>query len=125
MIMVLKGILWSFVFIITTLIFIVIPTYLIFEWWAFLNILVDLEGEPIYTFALFAVFLYCVSVLVALIYAVATVRALVQCTNEEGLGIPKGVKGFGLVVDLIIIAFFLIWYYFFGAIAVFSWNAPY
>ena len=83
------------------------------------------EGRPIYTFALFAIFLYIVSLLVALIYLVAGVRAIVQCRNKEGLGIPKGVKGFGLVVDILVIALFATWYILFGEIAVFSWGSPY
>ena len=123
--MALKGILWSLVFFITAIIFISIPSYLIFEYWKFLNILVDLEGRPIYTFAMFAVFLYIVSLLVALIYLVAGVRAIVQCRNEEGLGIPKGVKGFGLAVDTFIIIFFIIWYLLFNEIAIFSYGSPY
>jgi len=123
--MALKGILWSFVFFLTAVIFISIPSYLIFEYWILLNILVDLEGRPIYTFALFAVFLYIVSLLVAVIYLVAGVRAIVQCRNEEGLGIPKGVKGFGLAVDVFIIIFFMIWYLLFNEIAIFSYGSPY
>lgn len=123
--MALKGILWSFVFFITAVIFIAIPSYLIFEYWTLLNILVDLEGRPIYTFALFAVFLYIVSLLVAVIYLVAGVRAIVQCRNEEGLGIPKGVKGFGLAVDAFIIFFFIFWYLLFNEIAIFSYGSPY
>lgn len=120
----LKGILWSLVFFLTAIILLVIPTFLIFEWWKFLNILVDPEGRPIYTFALFAIFLYIVSLLVSLIYFVACVRAIVQCRNKEGLGIPKGVKWFGLVVDLLIIALFALWYYFFREIAVSTWRSP-
>ena len=120
----LKGILWSLAFFLTAIIFLVIPAWLIFEWWRFLNILVDYDGKPIYTFALFAIFLFIVSLLVSLIYFVACVRALVQCRNKEGLGIPKGVKGFGLVVDILIIVLFALWYYFFGELAVFSWGSP-
>jgi len=123
--MALKGILWSIVFFITAIIYIAIPTYLIFEWWKLLNALVDLEGRPIYTFALFAIFLYIVALLVALIYVVAAARAIVQCRNKEGLGIPKGVKGFGLASAIIVITFFVAWYYFFGEIAIFSWGSPY
>ena len=122
--MALKGILWSLVFFLTAIIFLAIPSFLIFEWWKFLNVLVDPEGRPIYTFALFAIFLYIVSLLVALIYLVAGVRALVQCRNKEGLGIPKGVKVFGLVVDGFIIVLFVLWYYFFKELAVFTWRSP-
>ena len=123
--MALKGILWSLAFFLTAIIFIAIPTYLIFEFWKLLNVLVDPEGRPIYTFALFAIFLFIVSLLVAAIYLVAGVRAIVQCRNKEGLGISKGVKGFGLVVDLLVIALFATWFYLFGEIAVFSWGSPY
>jgi len=122
--MALKGILWSLAFFLTAISLITISSFLIFEWWKFLNILVDPEGKPIYTFALFAIFLYIVSLLVALIYFVACIRALVQCRNKEGLGIPKGVKGFGLVLDILVIALFALWYYFFGVLAVFSWRSP-
>ncbi|MFX0187825.1 MAG: hypothetical protein ACFE8A_08820 [Candidatus Hodarchaeota archaeon] len=123
--MALKGILWSLAFFLSAIIFIAIPSYLIFEYWTLLNILVDPEGRPIYTFALFAIFLYIVSLLVALIYLVAGVRAIVQCRNKEGLGIPKGVKGFGLVVDIIIVSFFVVWYFLFGHIPIFTWGSPY
>jgi len=122
--MALKGILWSLAFFLTAISLITISSFLIFEWWKFLNILVDPEGKPIYTFALFAIFLYIVSLLVALIYFVACIRALVQCRNKEGLGIPKGVKGFGLVLDILVIALFALWYYFFGVLAVFTWRSP-
>jgi len=121
----LKGILWSWAFFLTAIIFFAIPSYLIIEFWKLLNVLVDPEGRPVYTFALFAIFLYIVSLLVAVIYLVAGIRAIVQCRNEEGLGISKGVKGFGLVVDLFVIVLFVTWYYLFGEIAVFSWGSPY
>ena len=123
--MAMKGILWSIVFFLTAVILIFIPSYLIFEYWILLNRIVDFEGSPLYTFALIAVFLYIVSLLVAVIYLVAGVRAIVQCRNEEGLGIPKGVKGFGLVVDAFIIFLFIIWYLLFNEIAIFSWKSPY
>ncbi len=123
--MALKGILWSLALFLTAIIFIAIPSYLVFEYWTLLNILVDPEGRPIYTFALFAIFLYIVSLLVALIYLVAGVRAIVQCRNKEGLGIPEGVKGFGLVVDIIIVSFFVVWYFLFGQIPIFTWGSPY
>ena len=123
--MALKGILWSLAFFLTAIIFIAIPSYLIFEYWILLNMLVDAEGRPIYTFALFAVFLYIVSIIVAVIYFVAAIRAIIQCRNKEGLGIPKGVKGFGLVVDIFVIIFFVIWYLLFNEIAIFSYGSPY
>ena len=120
-----KGILWSIVFFLTAVILILIPSYLIVEYWIALNRMVDFDGRPIYTFALIAVFFYIVSLLVAIIYLVAGVRAIVQCRNEEGLGIPKGVKGFGLAVDAFIIFLFIIWYLLFNEIAIFSFKSPY
>ena len=119
-----KGILWSFVFLITTIIYFIIPTYLIFTYWIWLNEIVDPEGRPVYTYALLALFLYFVTLLVGLIYSVATVRAVVQRKNEEGLGIPKGVKGFGLVSTIFVVSLMIIWYYFFNEIAIFTWKAP-
>ena len=53
-----KGILWGVIFFLTALIYMTIPTYLIFKFWVFLNELVDWEGKPIYTFALLSLFLY-------------------------------------------------------------------
>ena len=115
-----KGILWSIVFLITTVIYFSIPTYLIFAYWIWLNDLVDPEGRPIYTFALLALFLYFVTLLVGLIYSVATVRAIAQRKNEEGLGIPKGVKGFGLVSTIIVVSLMVIWYILYNDIAIFT-----
>ena len=123
--MAMKGILWSIVFFLAAVILILIPSYLIFEYWILLNKVVDVEGRPLYTYAFFAVFLYIVSLLVAVIYLVAGVRAIVQCRNEEGLGIPKGVKVFGLAVDAFIISLFIIWYLLFNEIAIFSLKSPY
>jgi hypothetical protein len=119
-----KGILWSIIFIITALIYYIIPTYLIFKFWIPLNEMVDWEGRPIYTFALFALFLFIVSLLVAVIYSVATVRAIVQRKNPEGLGIPKGVKGFGLVSTIFVCSLMIIWYFLFNEIAIFSLTPP-
>jgi hypothetical protein len=122
--MAMKGILWSIVFFISTLIYFIIPTYLIFTYWIWLNNLVDFEGRPIYTFALLALFTYFVCLLVGLIYSVATVRAIVQRNNKEGLGIPNGVKGFGLVSTLIVVFLMIIWYLVFNTIAIFTWTPP-
>ena len=119
-----KGILWSIVFLITTVIYFSIPTYLIFTYWIWLNDLVDPEGQPIYTFALLALFLYFVTLLVGLIYSIATVRAIVQRKNEEGLGIPKGVKGFGLVSTIFVVSLMVIWYILFNEIAIFTFRPP-
>ena len=106
--MAMKGILWSIVFFLTAVILILIPSYLIFEYWILLNKVVDVEGRPLYTYAFFAVFLYIISLLVAVIYLVA-----------------GGVKGFGLVVDAFIIFLFIIWYLLFNEIAIFSLKSPY
>ena len=65
-------------------------------------------------------FLWIVSLIITLIYIVAMIRAFVQRNNEEGLGIPKGVKGFGLVSTVIIVVFMIIWYLIFNQIAFFS-----
>jgi hypothetical protein len=119
-----KGILWSIVFLITTVIYFSIPTYLIFTYWIWLNDLVDPEGQPIYTFALLALFLYFVTLLVGLIYSIATVRAIFQRKNEEGLGIPKGVKGFGLVSTIFVVSLMVIWYILFNEIAIFTLGPP-
>jgi hypothetical protein len=117
-----NGILWSIVFLITTVIYFSIPTYLIFTYWIWLNDLVDPEGRPIYTFALLSLFLYFITLLVGLIYSVATVRAIVQRKNEEGLGIPKGVKGFGLVSTIFVVSLMVIWYVLFNKIAIFTFR---
>ena len=107
-----KGILWGIVFFITAIIYYTVPTYLIFTYWIWLNELIDPEGNPIYTFALLALFTYFVTLLVALIYSVATVRAIVQRNNEEGLGIPKGVKWFGFISTMIVVSLMVIWLFF-------------
>jgi hypothetical protein len=122
--MAIKGILWSIIFIITSLIYYIIPTYLIFIFWIPLNEMVDWEGRPIYTYALFALFFFIVSLLVALIYSVAAVRAILQRKNPEGLGIPKGVKGFGLVSTIFVCSLMIIWYLLFNEIAIFSLTPP-
>ena len=119
-----NGILWGIVFFITAIIYYTIPTYLIFTYWIWLNELLDPEGNPIYTFALLALFTYFVTLLVALIYSVATVRAFVQRKNEEGLGIPKGVKWFGFISSVIVMVLIAIWYYLFYEIAIFTFTSP-
>jgi hypothetical protein len=118
-----KGFLWAFVFLISGLIYGVIPTYLIVKYWVWLN-QITMNGNPIYTFALFALFLWFVTLLLTLIYLAAMVRAVLQRKNEEGLGIPKGVKYFGLATDIIIIAFMVIWYLLFNEIAFLSMTPP-
>jgi hypothetical protein len=110
----LKGVLWGIVFFFTAVIYSSIPTYLIVRFWVWLNEL------PVYTLSLFMLFLWIVAIIVVLIYIVAMIRAFIQRKSED-LGIPKGVKGFGLISTLIIIVFMVIWYFIFGQIAFFSW----
>jgi hypothetical protein len=59
-----------------------------------------------------------------LIYIVAMIRAFIQRNNEEGLGIPKGVKGFGLVSTVIISVVMIIWVILFNQVAFFSMIPP-
>lgn len=110
----LKGILWGIVFFLTAAIYSSIPTYLIVRFWVWLNEL------PVYTLSLLMLFLWIVAIIVVLIYIVAMIRAFIQRKSED-LGIPKGVKGFGLISTVIITVFMVIWYFIFGQIAFFSW----
>ena len=110
----LKGILWGLCFLLTAAIYSSIPTYLIVRFWVWLNEL------PVYTLSLFMLFLWIVAIIVVLIYIVAMIRAFIQRKSED-LGIPKGVKGFGLISTVIIVVFMVIWYFIFGQIAFFSW----
>ncbi|MFW9822159.1 MAG: hypothetical protein ACFFE4_04455 [Candidatus Thorarchaeota archaeon] len=109
-----KGVLWGLLFFLTAAIYGSIPTYLIVRFWVWLN------SFPVYTLSLFMLFLWIVSLIITLIYIVAMIRAFIQRNNIEGLGIPKGIKGFGLVSTVIIVAFMLIWYLIFNQIAFFS-----
>ena len=110
----LKGILWGIVFFLTAAIYSSIPTYLIVRFWVWLNEL------PVYTLSLLMLFLWIVAIIVVLIYIVAMISAFIQRKSED-LGIPKGVKGFGLISTVIITVFMVIWYFIFGQIAFFSW----
>lgn len=116
--MAIKGILWGIVFFFTALIYAAIPTYLIVEYWVWLN------SFPVYTLSLFMLFLWIVAIIIVLIYIVAMVRAFIQRNNKEGLGIPKGVKGYGLVSTVTVLLFMLIWYLIFNQIAFFSMVYP-
>jgi len=113
-----KGILWGIVFLFTATIYAAIPTYLIVRFWVWLN------SFPVYTLSLFMLFLWIVAIIVVLIYIVAMVRAFIQRNNKEGLGIPKGVKGFGLISTVIVLVFMLVWYLLFRQIAFFSMVPP-
>ena len=119
-----KGILWSMVFAITFLIYITVPTYLIVTYWIFLNEITDDKGRPLYTFALLSLFFFLVALIVSLIYFAAMVRAIIQRKNDEGLGIPTGVKIFGLITTIIVVSLMVIWYILFNEIAIFSWTPP-
>ena len=118
----LKGYLWSITFLLTAAIYGSIPTYLIVSYWRWLNAL-TFNGEPIYTLTLFMLFLWIVSLIITLIYLVAMIRAIVQRKNED-LGIPKGVSYFGLITDIVLIAFMIVWYLIFNQIAFFSMVSP-
>ncbi|GAH36488.1 unnamed protein product, partial [marine sediment metagenome] len=87
------------------------------------DIVWEVWEEPIYTLSLFVLFLWIVSLLVTLIYIVAMIRAIVQRKSED-LGIPKGVKGFGLVSTIVIIVFMVVWYLLFNQVAFFSMIPP-
>lgn len=113
-----KGIAWGIVFFLTAAIYAAIPTYLIVTYWVWLN------SFPVYTLSLIMLFLWIVAIIIVLIYIVAMIRALIQRKNEEGLGIPKGVKGFGLVSTVVVLVFMLIWYLTFNQIAFFSMVPP-
>ncbi|MFX1388473.1 MAG: hypothetical protein ACFE9Z_00240 [Promethearchaeota archaeon] len=113
-----KGIAWSIVFLLTAVIYAAIPTFLIVRFWVWLN------SFPVYTLSLFMLFLWIVAIIVVLIYIVAMVRAVIQRNNEEGLGIPKGVKGFGLVSTVVVLVFMLVWFFLFNQIAFFSMVPP-
>lgn len=114
-----KGIGLGVVFFISGLIYSVIPTYLIVVSWQWLNSL-TFNGQPLYTLSLFILFLWIVSLLIALIYFIASVRAVYQRKSED-LGIPKGVSMIGVVSVVFIIAFMIIWYFLFSEVAFFSW----
>ena len=113
----LKGVAWGIVFLLTAVIYSSIPTYLIIRFWVWLN------SFPVYTLSLFMLFLWIVAIIVVLIYIVAMIRAFIQRKSED-LGIPKGVKGFGLISTVIITVFMIVWYFIFGQIAFFSMIPP-
>ena len=113
----LKGILWGILFFLTVVIYSSIPTYLIVRFWVWLN------SFPVYTLSLFMLFLWIVALIIVLIYIVAMIRAFIQRKNED-LGIPRGIKGFGLFSTVICSAFMLIWYLIFNQIAFFSMIPP-
>ncbi|MFX1387546.1 MAG: hypothetical protein ACFE9M_10050 [Promethearchaeota archaeon] len=114
-----KGIAWGIVFLLTSLIYAAIPSFLIIRYWVWLN------SFPVYTLSLFMLFLWIVAIIIVLIYIVAMVRAFIQRNNEEGLGIPKGVKGFGLISTVVVLVFMLVWYLIFKQIAFFSMVPPF
>ncbi|MFX0005645.1 MAG: hypothetical protein ACFFA7_04995 [Promethearchaeota archaeon] len=116
--MAIKGIAWGIVFLFTAVIYSVIPTYLIIRFWVWLN------SFPVYTLSLLMLFLWIVALIIFLIYVVAMIRAFIQRNNTEGLGIPRGVKGFGLISTVAVASFMIIWYFLFYQIAFFSMVPP-
>ena len=117
-----KGFLWSFVFLLTAVIYSSIPTHLIFNYWAWLNTL-RFDGEPIYTLLLLVLFLWIVALIITMIYIVAMIRAIVQRKNESS-GIPKGVYRFGTASTVIVISYMVVWFILFNKIAFFSMLPP-
>ncbi len=117
-----KNFLWSFVFLLTSIIYSSIPTHLIFNYWAWLNTL-RFAGEPVYTLLLCILFLWIVTLIITVIYIVASIRAIVQRKNEDS-GIPKGVYRFGVVSSVVIVAYMVVWYILFTKIAFFSMLPP-
>ena len=118
-----KGILWGILYALTATIFVSIPTKLIFTYWVALNEL-TYNGEPIYTLALFMLFLYLLAILISAIYVAATCRAFMQRKNPD-LGISRGVRGFAVVSTSIVIGFMIIWFFLTGGqIAFFSMMPP-
>ncbi len=117
-----KGFMWSFVFLLTAVIYSSIPTYLIFSYWEWLNTL-RFDGEPIYTLLLFVLFLWIVALIITIIYIVAMIRAIVQRKNESS-GIPKGVYRFGTVSTVMVIGYMVVWFILFNKIAFFSMLPP-
>jgi len=119
-----KGILWSVVFLLSGLILSVIPTYLIIIYWKWLNSFTLADGvTPIYTIPLLVLFFWIVGLLVAVIYFVAMVRAIIQRKNED-LGIPKAIKIMGLIATIGVISFMVVWYILFQEIAFFGMVPP-
>lgn len=114
-----KGILWGFLFFLAAVIYFAIPTKIIFTYWVDLATLTDAEGKPVYTYAIFFVFVWILTLLIGLIYLTAMMRSFIQRKNED-LGVPRAVKGFGLVSTIIFAAIFILWYIFFNEIAFFS-----
>jgi len=117
-----KGYLWSIVFFLTAAIYSSIPTYVIVVYWPWLNSF-ELDGRPVYTIPLFILFLWIISLIIFVIYVVAMIRAIIQRKNED-LGIPKGIKYYGLISSIVVIAFMIIWYILFNEIAFFSMVRP-
>ena len=118
-----KGILWSVIFLLSAILYLSVPTYLIFTYYEWLATLTDDQGRPIYTYAIFFIFVWAISLMIVLIYIAAFLRAIIQRKSEED-GIPRALKGFGLVSVIIFATIFIITYVFFNAIAFFSLTYP-
>ena len=114
-----KGILWGIAFLLSALFYFAIPTKIIVTYWVDLATLTDVEGKPVYTYAIFFVFVWILTLLIGLIYLTAMMRSFIQRKNED-LGVPRAVKGFGLVSVIIWTALYVLWYVFFNSILFFS-----
>jgi len=117
-----KSFAWAFVFLLTSIVYLTIPTHLIFNYWAWLNTL-RYDGQPIYTLLLIVLFLWIVALIITLIYLVAMIRAIVQRKNETS-GIPKGVYRYGVASIVIVIGYMVVWYILFNKLAFFSMLPP-
>lgn len=119
---------WGVLFAFTFVMFVLIPTKIVLNYWLWLNAIVDFGGNAIYTYALFAIFAYIVCIIISLINLAACCRAFVQ--SNKGLndvptfGIPRAVKGFAIVTSAFFVAIFVIYYFVFGVIAIFSLTPP-
>ena len=120
--------LWGILFAFTFVMFVLVPTKIVVNYWLWLNAIVDLNGNAIYTYALFAIFGYIICIIISLINLAACARAFVQ--SKKGLddvptfGIPRAVKGYAVVTSIFFVALFAIYYFLFGVIAIFSLVPP-
>jgi len=120
--------LWGILFAFTFVMMILVPTKLVVNYWLWLNAIVDLNGNAIYTYALFAIFGFIVCIIISLINLAACCRAFVQANkgvnDEPTFGIPRAVKGFAIVTSSFLVAIFAIYYFLFRVIAIFSLVPP-
>ena len=120
--------LWGILFGFTFIMMILVPTKLVVNYWLWLNAIVDLNGNAIYTYALFAIFGYIVCIIISLINLAACGRAFVQANKGVNdvptFGIPRAVKGYAIVTSAFLIGIFAVYYFIFGVIAIFSLSPP-